>query len=155
MNLLFDTLGSQSEDRDLAGAEGAFFWKALLTQAVVAANEVMVAAIASHGGSMIDHAGIALIALHDPSTATVRAGDVAGIPSSVEQQDRLIPLFGGLLKCLGKAWSQQMDATILPTALFLGKVDDVDLWQRKTRCSLWKPVNGDPIQIDGVVPGLQ
>ena len=78
---------------------------------------------------MVDHARIALFTLHHPPTPRIRAGYVACIAPSIEQQNRLIPLFGSFLKCLGQAWAEQMDPSILPTALFLSEVDDVHLGQ--------------------------
>ena len=78
---------------------------------------------------MVHHPRIALFALHHPPAPCIRAGDVACITPPIEQQNRLIPFFGGFLKGMGQAWAKQMDPSILPAALLLSEVDDVHFGQ--------------------------
>ena len=104
---------------------------------------------------VVDHPRVALLTLHDPPAVDIRAGNVVGVPTAVQQNQGLGPGSDGFSQCSRQPGSEQVDLPVGPEAAFLGEIDDLHPGQGKPRRSLGQAVEGQKLAIDGVVPRFQ
>ena len=107
------------------------------------------------GGLMADHAGIALLAGHDPPTSLVGAGDVVGVPASVQQEKHLSIVMERAGDRVPQSRSDQTDSRLNRLATLFREVHDLDRRKLKTRCSVGQSMECMSIGGGGVVPALK